>query len=86
MTRLLVILGLLLVIAGGGLTALSDSGDAGSTVSEATDDGSQTPAQPPDAAPTPAPAENRQDCNAIRGTDYLSPEERDWFLANCVPR
>jgi hypothetical protein len=27
---------------------------------------------------------NREDCDAIRGTDYRSPEERTWFLANCV--
>jgi len=27
---------------------------------------------------------NRADCEAIRGTDYLSDEERAWFLAYCV--
>ena len=35
-------------------------------------------------APTVVAPQNRQDCNAIRGTDYLSGEEREWFLANCV--
>jgi hypothetical protein len=35
------------------------------------------------ATPSPAPEPNRQDCNQIRGTDYLSGSERDWFLANC---
>ena len=29
-------------------------------------------------------APNRADCDAIRGTDYESPEERTWFLANCL--
>jgi len=35
---------------------------------------------------TPAEAQppNRADCAAIRGTDYLSPQERDWFLASCL--
>lgn len=40
----------------------------------------------PAAAETPAPdpALNRADCDAIRGTDYRSVEERQWFLENCV--
>jgi hypothetical protein len=29
---------------------------------------------------------NRLDCEKIRGTNYNSPEERTWFLANCVRR
>jgi hypothetical protein len=29
------------------------------------------------------PPPNREDCDAIEGTDYQSPEERDWYLANC---
>ena len=36
------------------------------------------------ASPSPTAAVNRQDCNRIRGTDYLSGEERDWYLANCL--
>jgi len=39
-----------------------------------------TPSPPP-ATATPLP--NRKDCNDIRGTSYLSSDERDWFLANC---
>lgn len=31
----------------------------------------------------PAP-ENRADCSAIRGTEYRSLEEREWYGANCV--
>lgn len=34
--------------------------------------------------PTVASPPNRGDCDAIRGTDYLSPDERSWFLANCT--
>ena len=48
-------------------------------------------ALPPEPTETPVPAEatvppvtNRRDCNDIRGTDYLSGEERDWFLDNCT--
>jgi hypothetical protein len=33
--------------------------------------------------PTPEPA-NRADCAAIQGTAYESPEEREWYLANCL--
>lgn len=28
-------------------------------------------------------AANRENCDEIRGSEYLSDEERDWFLANC---
>jgi hypothetical protein len=37
------------------------------------------------AAPPPAPpiVQNRQDCNQIRGTQYRSDAERNWYLANC---
>src|SRR5262249_34952092 len=39
---------------------------------------------PPEPAPvvTETPA-NREDCAQIRGTDYESYVERDWFKANC---
>ena len=47
---------------------------------------------PADAPPAPGSganvpgrgAGNRADCDQIRGTQYLSGEERTWFLANCV--
>jgi hypothetical protein len=32
---------------------------------------------------TPTPEPNRASCNAIRGTDYQSGTEREWYLANC---
>jgi hypothetical protein len=38
------------------------------------------------AAPAQAEEANRMSCQAIRGTDYLSGEERDWFWANCLAR
>jgi hypothetical protein len=37
----------------------------------------------PTAQPTTAPAPNRENCDEIRGTDYQSGEEREWYLANC---
>ena len=45
---------------------------------------------PPTLTPVPTEAveevdpTNRMDCDAIRGTDYLSPEEREWYLENCT--
>jgi sortase (surface protein transpeptidase) len=45
---------------------------------------------PPTLTPVPTEAveeadpTNRKDCDAIRGTDYLSPGERDWYLENCT--
>lgn len=45
--------------------------------------------EPPSATPTPAAAEappppNRQDCLAIRGTPFASPDEAAWYAANCA--
>jgi hypothetical protein len=31
-----------------------------------------------------ATSTNRANCDQVRGTDYLSAEERTWYLANCV--
>ena len=46
-----------------------------------------TPTPQTDDAPAVPPVQtqvqNRQDCTAIRGTQYRSGEERDWFFANC---
>lgn len=49
----------------------------------------ETPAVVPSATPSPPeptvpPVTNRRDCEAIQGTDYLSQEERAWFLDNCI--
>jgi hypothetical protein len=40
-------------------------------------------ADPPVAAST-SPIPNRTECDQIFGTAYHSPEERDWFEANCT--
>lgn len=40
-------------------------------------------APPPTTAPVLADL-NRADCDTIRGTDYLSDEERGWFLTYCL--
>lgn len=50
---------------------------------------SQPPASQAGLTPTSvqeptAMSRNRRDCDAIPGTDYLSPEERTWFLNNCI--
>ncbi len=48
------------------------------------------PTLPPTLTPVPTAEDavvdplNRQDCDAIRGTDYLSPGERDWYIENCA--
>ena len=39
---------------------------------------------PPTEPPVPTKLPDRNDCDAMRGTDYRSPTEREWFLANCV--
>ena len=39
--------------------------------------------RPPTATQLP-PVTNRRSCGAIRGTSYLSEDERQWFQANCI--
>lgn len=50
--------------------AQSDSGSSGSSQSSTSQGGSQLP--------------DRRNCAEIRGTDYGSGSERQWYLANCV--
>jgi hypothetical protein len=38
----------------------------------------------PTSQPTAVPAPNRKDCGQINGTAYKSPEEREWYVANCL--
>ncbi|HLF76307.1 MAG TPA: hypothetical protein VJB57_02345 [Dehalococcoidia bacterium] len=40
-------------------------------------------AAPVTAAPTATRPVDRTNCDAIRGTDYRSDTERQWFLTNC---
>jgi hypothetical protein len=51
-------------------------------------DPTATPAlapEPAEAPPPPPPSPpNRLSCTAIRGTDYLSLDERNWFRSNCT--
>ena len=87
---------LLVGIAGGATyAALKDSGPEippssavatpGAAISTA------TTTAPSVAAPSTTEAEerlllpDRVDCGAIRGSDYRSATERQWFLANCIP-
>ena len=46
-------------------------------------DGQRTITSGPVAPPTRTPLLDRADCNAIRGTDYRSESERQWFIRNC---
>lgn len=61
------------------VAALRDSGSSSSTPTAT----SQS-ATPLAGVATPTPIANRADCEVIRGDDYNSPEERVWFLDNCV--
>lgn len=85
MTRNLVIVGVLMVLSASLVVGVlgSDPGEDAFAVPEpsATVAPTATPEPTPTATPDP---QNRQDCGEIRGTDYLSQEERQWFLANCV--
>jgi hypothetical protein len=38
----------------------------------------------PEAAPTATVVADRASCEEIRGTDYRSNSERQWFIANCT--
>ncbi|HVZ11850.1 MAG TPA: hypothetical protein VG965_02365 [Patescibacteria group bacterium] len=72
------------------IKAMSKCGDSGrSTQSQSVQQPPaaqvvQAPAPPPPPPPAPPPPPDRTDCASIRGTDYRSPGERSWFLANCI--
>ena len=93
MFGILSFLGIVVVAASFGVAyTMDDASGAGQTtppvIQEHVEDILPTPAPEPTAVPTPEPPPppppaNRADCNAIRGTSYLSAEERTWFLANC---
>ena len=40
---------------------------------------------PPSPQPTNTKLPDRINCAEVRGTDYRSPTEREWFIANCNP-
>jgi hypothetical protein len=76
--RNLTLLGVVFVILAGGFAAFSQPETSGSPAAEFQVDKAEEPAA------SPTTTVNREDCDAIRGTQYFSPEERVWFLANCV--
>jgi hypothetical protein len=45
--------------------------------------GQRTITSGPATPPTRTPLADRTDCAAIRGTDYRSEAERQWFMVNC---
>jgi hypothetical protein len=59
---------------------LDDGGSSGQTSAAP---GVDKPAPAVVATPTPNRAADRTSCDAIRGTDYRSESERQWFLTNC---
>lgn len=68
-----------------GYIALSILDDGESSAATGNEEPIIVPAAPttePTATPTPLP--DRTDCEEIRGTDYRSGAEREFFLANCV--
>ena len=95
MTGTLAALGVALVLLAGAYAGFTDSGSEGLFAAEVEitpvsgldlDDEAQATPSPTAVVPTPTPTPvtNREDCNQIRGTDYLSPGERTWYLGNCV--
>jgi hypothetical protein len=67
-----------------------DDGEQAQAQPTATRAATQTATAAPTAAATPEPEPeptappNRESCAEIRGTNYLSDSERDWFNANCT--
>ena len=87
-----------LLIGGGYILGTSGGGDESSpaAVAAASTDTPQPTATPIPVAPTTVPTltprptatprpPDRFNCSAIKGTDYRSLAEREWYLANCVP-
>ena len=65
------------------ITPVRDAGDSDANVT-VTPAPTEIPAEPTPPPATPTQVTNRENCAQIRGTDYFSPQERTWFLANCV--
>ena len=87
-----------LLIGGGYILGTSGGDDESSpaAVAAASTDTPQPTATPIPVAPTTVPTltprptatprpPDRFNCSAIKGTDYRSLAEREWYLANCVP-
>jgi hypothetical protein len=69
-----------LVLWLGGACLVLGSGGEGGLPSKLPAQNVSTPRSATATATRPA---DRTDCAAIRGTDYRSEAERQWFLANC---
>jgi hypothetical protein len=69
--------GLILWVGGACLVLGDGGGDGGPSLPAGS---VSTPAT---ARQTPTALADRTNCAEIRGTDYRSPAERQWFLANC---
>jgi len=88
---------LAVIIAVAAIAAASLSGDgrekssapAGATTLSAEVGGAQPPATPAPPTPTPEPEPtslpDRTSCEEIRGTDYRSEQEHQFFIASCIP-
>jgi len=92
----LIAAGVLLVFATTGFAFVQEYRDDGSKPNAAIDEevapGEESlheeqgaPSPRIEVAPAPQPT-YRTNCNQIRGTPYTGPEERSWFLTNCLGR
>ena len=65
------------------LAALLDSGDAGPKRSAGPIE-VRPGTSPTQVVASVTPLADRRNCAEIRGTDYRSESERQWFIANCL--
>ena len=88
---LLLVIVILTLAAGLGLawaseldTTLFESAPTTTPTATPTASPTATATSPPTPTPTPTPKPDRSSCDQIRGTDYRSVSEREWFLDQCV--
>ncbi len=72
------------VSAAAALVAVSALADGCRSTGPAAPTETPTPKATPTPMPTPTPLPDRKACEEIRGTEYRSPTEREWFLKNCT--
>lgn len=87
MTLRLILVGIVLVLSSSTIAAVFDAGDSESSLMErlapSPEAAEEAPAPAATQAPVAAPT-HRTNCDQIRGTAYVSIEERDWYRANCL--
>ena len=72
-------------VALNGYVALTILDNDDSSAASSSDDPIIVPAGPTaEVTATPTPLPDRTDCDEIRGTDYRSGAEREFFLENCI--